>query len=77
MRNMAKDTDTLAGMNIATLKKDVLGAVRGMMREESVNKLCAQHPGPQARESPQSVSRSLGEMTLRHLQGQVQVLLLQ
>ena len=48
-QNIAKLTDTLAGLNLAMLRNDVVGAVRDLMRQESVT--C---PGPPPRAQPSS-----------------------
>ena len=34
------------------MKREMVGAMRDMMREESVAQLCAQRPGPSTRETP-------------------------
>ena len=49
-RNLGKITETLASLDVKELKRDVVGAVRDMMREESVTQVCAQRPGPPARD---------------------------
>ena len=50
-QNLGKITETLASLNVAELKRDVVGAVRDMMREESVSQVCAQRQGPPARDT--------------------------
>ena len=44
--------ETVAGMNLATILNEVVGAVRDMLREVCVTKLCAQRAGPLARDPP-------------------------
>ena len=56
-RNLGRVTDTLVSL-VGALKRDVVGAVRDMMREESVTQVCAQRPGPPAREQPPTVPAS-------------------
>ena len=48
----------LASLDVGAFKRDVVGAVRDMMREESVTQVCAQHPGPPAREPPSTAHAS-------------------
>ena len=57
-RDLGKITKTLAGLDVGALRRDVVGAVRDMMREESVTQVCAQRPGPPAREPPSTVQGS-------------------
>ena len=40
------------------MKREMVGAMRDMMREESVTQVCAQHPGPPAREPPPKLPAS-------------------
>ena len=41
-------------MNLATLRQDVVVAVRDMMRQEAVTQVCDSHPGPPTRAQPSS-----------------------
>ena len=52
MRNMAKITETLIGLNHAKLRNDMVGAVMDMMHEEFITKLWDKCPGPPVREPP-------------------------
>ena len=51
-RNLGRLTESLARLDINEMKWEMVGAMRDMMREESVTQLCAQRPGPSAREPP-------------------------
>ena len=51
-RNFGRLTESLARLDINEMKREMVGAMRDMMREESVAQLCAQRPGPSTRETP-------------------------
>ena len=51
-RNLSRLTESLARLGVNEMKREMVGAMRDMMREESVAQLCAQRPGPSAREPP-------------------------
>ena len=53
-QHIAGLTDMLAGLNLATLRNDVVGAVRDLMLQESVMQLCDTRPGPPPRAKPSS-----------------------
>ena len=74
-RNLGKITESLASLDVNELKRDVVGAVRDMMRETSISQVCAQHPGPPARDPPPTAHASEKRREESgHPQGQVQVL---
>ena len=49
--NLGRLTESLARLDINEMKREMVGAMRDMMREESVAQLCAQRPGPSAHET--------------------------
>ena len=57
-RNLSRLTESLARLDVNEMKREMVGAMRDMMREESVAQLCAQHPGPSAREPPPELPAS-------------------
>ena len=56
-RNLGRLTETLARLDINEMKREMVGAMRDMMREESVAQLCAHRPGPSTHETPSGNGR--------------------
>ena len=42
-RSFGQITETLARLDVNEMKREMVGAMRDMMREDSVAQLCAQH----------------------------------
>ena len=59
-RNLNRLIESLARLDVNEMKREMVGAMRDMMREESVAQLCAQRPGPSAREPPPEYPRVRG-----------------
>ena len=57
-RSLGRITESLARLDVNEMKREMVGAMRDMMREESVTQVCAQRPGPPAREPPPTLPAS-------------------
>ena len=57
-RNLSRLTESLARLDVNEMTREMVGAMRDMMREESFAQLCAQRPGPPAREPPPELPAS-------------------
>jgi len=80
MQNVARLTDNIVSMNLATLRQDVAAAVRDTLGQEATQ-VCNSRPGPPTRAQPRSMmpeprraSQSHGEP---HQQWQAQLYLLE